>query len=246
MGTIIVLSDIHGNLEALESTWRDLQGRRYEALYCLGDLAAFGPWPEECVAMIRDVIRPTATILGNTDRYILEQSWKGADKSPVQDALSWTRKQLSKASLEWLGSLPATARDTIDGLDIELIHGAPGDDETGLGPQTPSSTLEEYFADAGPGVTFSGHTHIPWRGRVGKRDLINAGSVGFPFDGDHRSAYVRMHVGDGRVHDVDFRRVVFNADRVIRALEAEQVPMRDISSRRLRFAEAEFSTVLAS
>ncbi len=104
MATIIVISDIHGNLAALEAAWRDIRDRPYEALYCLGDLAAFGPRPEECIALLRDEIQPTATILGNTDRYILEQTWKkkGAADDELQKGLAWAREQLSDASLAWL------------------------------------------------------------------------------------------------------------------------------------------------
>lgn len=244
MATIIVLSDIHGNLDALESTWRDLKGRRYQALFCLGDLAAFGPDPEECVRLLREEIRPTATILGNTDRFLLEETWKKHKDSELQESLRWTRSQLSEASLAWLSDLPPSHRTTLDGLDIELVHGGPGDDEFGIGPYTDRAALEALFHEHPHGVTFCGHTHVPWRGRVGKRTVINVGSVGFPYDGDHRSSYVRIHVSDGRIHDYDCRRVVFNSDRVIRGLEKKAVPYRDTTIRRLRFAEPDFSTVL--
>lgn len=239
MATIIILSDIHGNLDALESTWRDLRGRPYEALFCLGDLAAFGPDPDECVAFVRDVVQPTATILGNTDRYLLEQTWKKED-GELQRSLRWTRDQLSDASVEWLEGLPVTHQQVIGGVDCELVHGGPGDDELGLGPETDPEVLRGAFADHGPGVTFAGHTHVPWRGRVGARHIVNVGSVGLPFDGDHRSSYVRIHTDGGRVHDFDCRRVVFNSDRVIRKLEAKAVPFRETTIRRLRFAERSF------
>lgn len=240
MATIIILSDIHGNLDALQNTWRDIGGRPYEALFCLGDLAAFGPDPEECIAFLRDVVQPTATILGNTDRYLLEESWKNADESELQRSLRWTREQLSDASLEWLGQVPETYSQVLDGVDIELVHGGPGDDEFGIGSKSDPDALEKMFADHGPGVTFCGHTHVPWRGRVGERHIMNVGSVGFPFDGDHRSSYVRLHVSGGRVHDYDCRRVVFNSERVIQRLQDKAVPFRDTTIRRLRFAEIDF------
>lgn len=239
MATIIVISDIHGNLDALENTWRDVCDRPYQALFCLGDLAAFGPDPEACIAFVRDEIRPTATILGNTDRYLLDSDWSGADDETLR-SLQWTREQLSDDSWKWLRDVPAEHTEMIEGLEMELTHGGPGDDEFGIGSSTDRDALEKMFADHGPGVTLCGHTHVPWRGRVGERLVINVGSVGFPFDGDHRSSYVRLHVSDGRLHDFDCRRVVFNGDRVAAKLQDRAVPMRDLTIRRLRFAEKDF------
>ncbi len=245
MASIIVISDIHGNLSALKDAWELIQQRPYEALFCLGDLAAFGPRPEECITFLRDVIRPTATILGNTDRYLIEEPWKKTTEGAL-GALKWTREQLSDASFKWLSELPSTFEQTVDGVEVELVHGGPGDDEFRIGPETDPAALKELFAERNQGLTFCGHTHVPFRVRVNKRHVVNVGSIGFPYDRDTRAAYARVIVGGGDVHSVEFHRVNFNNDAVIADLEAQNVPNREVAARRLRFAEQEFPTRVPS
>ncbi|MCB9532070.1 MAG: metallophosphoesterase family protein [Myxococcales bacterium] len=248
MPTIIVLSDIHGNLGALRAAYADIQKRPYDALFCLGDVAAFGPQPEECVTFLRDTVRPTVTIAGNTDRYLVERTWESDGEAPHQQALAWTHRALSEASRSWLAALPATHRETIGGVDVELVHGAPGDDERGLGPTRADARVAAdsgfdaaaaaaLFAKHGPGLTFAGHTHIPWRVTLGQRQVINVGSVGFPFDGDRRAAYTRMLLVDGTAREYECRRVPYPVAETIARLEAAGAPWLETLVRRLRFSE---------
>ncbi|TVQ95870.1 MAG: metallophosphoesterase [Deltaproteobacteria bacterium] len=239
MAKIIVLSDIHGNLPALEAAWRDLSSRPVDALFCLGDLAAFGPFPDECIRFVRDEMRPTVCLLGNTDRYLLEPPGEPATERPedIQDAIDWARNQLSADSLDWLRERPGEERITLDGVDIELVHAAPGDDERGIGPESTGSDLDELFGQHGPGVTFCGHTHVPFRARRGQRIIINVGAIGLPFDGDFRAAYARAKCVDGQLVHYEPRRVAYPMSRTIESLEERDVPMRARTERRLRFAE---------
>lgn len=238
MSRIIILSDVHGNLEALRAVWAEIQQRPYDALYFLGDAAAFGPSPSACVAMLRDEIRPTASIAGNTDRYLVEKTWEVSPDEPVQQALKWAHDQLTEADRAWLAALPATFETTAHDVAIQLVHGAPGDDELGLGAETPAEAIASRFQEATAGVTFCGHTHLPWRGKAGARQIFNVGSVGFPFDGDQRPGYVRLTVRQGRIHDVEFRRVSANMDGVARALVVTNMPAAAEFSWRLRHARS--------
>ena len=237
MATIIVLSDVHGNFEALRAAWEDIQLRPFDALYFLGDAAAFGPQPDECVTMLRDTIQPTASIAGNTDRYLVSKSWESGDADPeVQKSLSWTHDRLSAASKKWLSKLPASANENIAGCAVELVHGAPGDDERPVGPGMAPDELDKLFAKHDAGVTFCGHTHVPWRGRVGEREIMNAGSIGLPFDGDERASYLRLQIVDGLVRDYECRRVRYQTETVIAQLEEAAAPWRETLTRRIRFA----------
>lgn len=248
MATVIVLSDIHGNLAALEAVWRDISRRPFDALFCLGDVAAFGPAPDECITFLRDVVQPTATIAGNTDRYLVQRSWERAPDDEPQRALAWAHGRLSDGGRAWLAALPATHRATLGGVDVELVHGAPGNDELGIGPAYAGArvaaaqsfdhdVVAPLFAQHGPGITFCGHTHIPWRVQFGARRVINVGSVGYPFDGDSRAAYARVVVADGDLQEYECRRVSYNTDGVVAAVEASAMPWAATLVHRLRFAE---------
>ena len=126
-----------------------------------------------------------------------------------------------------------------DGTEIELLHGGPDDDELRIGTMAGASALAEAFGKHGPGVSFCGHTHIPFRERVADRDVINVGSVGFPFDGDTRAAYVCLKLADGGIREVETRRVAYSLDRTVANLRETGAPMAEILVRRLRFGELE-------
>lgn len=237
MSQIALLSDIHGNLVALEAVWADLSKRSGVRVFCLGDLAAFGPEPEACVAFVRDVIKPEAIIRGNTDRYLVEGESKGAPtEGPVAASLAQCRAALSPESLKYLAALPAELTLEVDGVALTLVHGAPGNDETELGPMTESCVWSELIDGSKEGATFCGHTHIPFRHSVGKQQVFNVGSVGYPFDGDRRASYFRAMTTPTGLREPEFRRVSYSTDRVLAQVEASDLAMRETLVRRLRFA----------
>ena len=242
MAKIIVFSDMHGNLAALQAAWTDIQERPRDRVYCLGDLAAFGPEPEETLRYVREVIQPDVTLLGNTDRYLL-QVLDGAEAGAwthdegAAAAIRWGAARLSAESVAWLRTLPGSFQEVLDGTSVELVHAAPGDDERGVGPISTREDLEGLFGQQGPGLTFCGHTHVPFRVQVGERLVVNVGSVGLPFDGDFRACYVRGKVAEGHLHDFENRRVPYSMARTLDAIAREGLPDAARYGRRLRFSE---------
>jgi diadenosine tetraphosphatase ApaH/serine/threonine PP2A family protein phosphatase len=183
-------------------------------------------------------MKPDAVILGNTDRYLLEEPWKDpARVNELSEALAWTRARLSEESLAWMAALPRSFSETIDGCDVELAHGAPGDDEFRIEAGVDRERLEALFASHGPGVTFCGHTHKPYRAKVRGREILVAGSIGYPFDGDSRAAYMRVTVAAGALRDYENRRVAYNVDSSALALRSLGMPLAETFVRRLWRAE---------
>ena len=217
-----ILSDIHGNIEALNAVLEDVRQQQVDEIYCLGDVIGYGPNPRECIDHCQEF---ALTILGNHDNGALfdpDGFSKGAEK-----AVFWTRKQLEndddgKARGRWsfIASLPRTHRDG----DVMFVHGSP------------RSPLNEYVFPEDiynerkiqrifgfiQRVCFQGHTHVPGvftenarfylpgeisnRYKLGDQKLmINVGSVGQPRDGDPRSSYV---IFDGS--ELEFRRVQYD------------------------------------
>lgn len=205
---LLVISDIHGNLAALEAVLDDAQARKYRETAFLGDALGYGPRPREVLALLREL--DPICVLGNHDAWALEIA-RGGD--PVGDgvvgqALRWQLGQLAPGDLKWVGEWP-------DGFDDDQIggryrHGSP----SALNTYVDSlQDAREAFAQWGGRLCFVGHTHLPsayasliaptgaWIKHHALSDggpyqvppparvILNPGSVGQPRDGDPRASY---------------------------------------------------------
>ena len=232
-----LISDIHANLPALDAVLVDIDGRDgVDAVYHLGDLVGYAPWPDEVVAVMRE--RAIPGVAGNYD------STTAADyrhcgcryEDPRQEELShisyeWTRANASAETKRWLGSLPfridiRPLGGHTAGPRLTLVHGNPvlntvywtedRSDEFCL------KMAEQLGAKAGDLVAF-GHTHKPWRRTLQGIHFVNTGSVGRPKDGDWRAGYV-LAAMDGEAVDVEFIRVEYDLTRAASAIRESELP----------------------
>lgn len=229
-----ILSDIHGNLEALTAVLADARQQGAEQIVCLGDLIGYGPNPRECIDM---VMQFDICILGNHDLGALfdpEGFSSGAER-----AIFWTRKQLEENSgdpavvrkrLDFLAELPRNCRDN----GIMFVHGSARNPlNEYIFPEDVYNRrkIEKIFGIVEK-VCFQGHTHVPGvftermqflspeelggSFAIGQdKCMINVGSVGQPRDGNPLSCYVLMH--DNLVH---FRRVPYPLEETIEKIYA--------------------------
>lgn len=232
-----LLSDIHGNLPALEAILADLDSRpEVGAAYHLGDLVGYAPWPDEVVALLR--ARAIPGVAGNYDS-TTATDYKHCGcryEDPHQEDLShlsyeWTRKHVSAETRAWLGSLPfridvRPLGGHVPGPKLTLVHGNPV-----LNTFYWTEDRDDAFcvkmadalgAKAGDVVAF-GHTHKPWHRAVSGIHFVNTGSVGRPKDGDWRAGYVLLDVGD-REPRVEFVRVEYDLERAMEAIRASDLP----------------------
>lgn len=217
-----VVSDIHSNLIALQTVLGDMGP--VDALWCLGDIVGYGPWPNECIALLRE--RGARVISGNHDLAAV-----GSDLVSVEDfngdaaeATHWTARNLSPESRSFLESLQPIAQVS---EEVTLAHGTPREpvwEYLMSGGQAKASL--PYFATP---VCLVGHTHIPslfveqedgtvgvgYRGADSRfemaeqRCLANPGSVGQPRDRDPRAAYLVLELnGAGPI--LEWRRVAYD------------------------------------
>jgi len=235
---IAVLSDIHGNIVALEAVLKNmrLEGQ-FDLILVPGDLYAFGPAPNELFAALRDL--PNALFLrGNTDRYLLEKSYQtqvGGNGWQEKLLLSfrWTADQLTSAAYGFLGPLPASQSIREGNRRLLSVHGSPRIDEEGLTSQTDSRQLFEMTVDRAIDVLVCGHTHIPIDRQINGIRVVNAGSVGLPFDRDPRACYAIISnlAGNGcGPTQVELRRVIYDIDQAIDQFYARRHPAADISA----------------
>ncbi|WP_298818259.1 metallophosphoesterase family protein [uncultured Roseibium sp.] len=195
---IAVVSDIHGNVLALEAVLADIKEEAPDGVVNLGDCLAGPLWPEETAAILRETAWPT--VRGNHDRIILDDP---INKMGPTDRFAAER--LTAQSLEWLRTTSPTIRLSDEVL---LVHGTPEDDDRYLtekneGPKGHQPDEESLLAELNgeqAQVVCSGHSHIP---RVLSlqstgQTLLNPGTVGFPsFDSQH-PRYLAGEVGDRR------------------------------------------------
>ncbi len=243
--TVAVLSDIHGNLTGFEAVLADLATQRHDAFVIAGDLILNGPRPAESLARVREQNVPT--IYGNTERFFVDPASPFANDPGVH----WVRERIGADGLAYLASLPFEHRITPPGGrspedDLLIVHATPTDVDavlaTELPPQgstylkvTPEDEAVALIGGARADVILYGHIHYASAGTVRGQRVASIGAAGFPFDGDHRAAYALV-MWDGAHWRVTHRRVAYEYEAVIAALEQSGAPFATMSVRRLREA----------
>ncbi len=244
-----ILSDVHGNLPALEAVLEDIGGRTdVDATYHLGDLVGYAPWPDEVVDLLFE--RGIAGVAGNYDSTTATRYTHCGcrSESPEQEALShesyaWTLGRVSESTGRRLAGLPfridlRPAGGHASGPKAVLVHGAPTLN-TLYWTEDRSDGFCRKMADraglsAGDAILF-GHTHLPWQRRVDGILFVNTGSVGRPKDGDPRAGYVLLEAPesasgtDAPAVEVprwraEHVRVSYDVERAARGIEASELP----------------------
>ncbi len=240
---VLLLSDIHSNLEALEACLSAAPA--YDLVVNLGDIVGYGASPNEVIERSRALGK--FFVRGNHDKAaagLIELK----DFNPIAGlAALWTRDRLLPENLEWLRALPEGPIE-IDGLtDVQFVHGSPMDEDEYL--VTVQDALPPLLASS-RALTFFGHTHLqgsfwtnhsgsdvfhPLYNTVGQREscelavkegpryLVNPGSVGQPRDGDWRAAFALF---DSEARMVTFFRAPYNLKRAQERILDANLPQR--------------------
>jgi predicted phosphodiesterase len=229
---VAVVSDIHGNIHALDAVLQALATERVDELWCLGDLVGYGARPNECCAAIAE--RAALSLVGNHDLLAIGEEVQESEFNPdAAQAGLWTRLMLDADSKQFLSGLPSHA----DRPGAQLFHGSPRDPvwEYVLSRDAMDDALERTSAQ----LVLVGHSHVPIayssEGDLafgpalagaeahlgGLRWLLNPGSVGQPRDGDSRASFLLLDLDAGRGF---FRRVAYDVARTQREIREEGLP----------------------
>lgn len=196
---IAIISDIHGNLPALEAVLAKGAEMNIEVWYCLGDIVGYGPFPNECIELVRKHC-PIA-VKGNHDSGLLGETSIDDFNNLGQTAIKWTRRQITPENLDYLKQLPLTS--TLE--TMTLVHASPAQPEQWTYVFT-VRTAQDSFSAFSTDLCFIGHTHVPViigedmsintynprrteGGTSNNRFLINVGSVGQPRDANPHAAF---------------------------------------------------------
>ncbi|MBN2035288.1 MAG: metallophosphoesterase family protein [Chitinispirillaceae bacterium] len=228
------ISDIHGNLEALEAVFEDIEGQHVDEIVCLGDIVGYGANPNECAELVRQ--KCAYILLGNHDAAAVNLLATHHFNSHAKIAIEWTAANLKNEVRSFLLSLPLVlTRET-----LTLVHSTPYEPNMWYY----ITSLEEaafnfqYFDSQ---ICLVGHTHIPIiivlddkkevyvhqasqitiGGLDGSRFLINVGSVGQPRDRNPDSCYA---VFDAAVQEFTYRRVPYAIDKAQEKMKKIKMP----------------------
>ena len=200
MDRAAVITDIHGNLPALEAALRRIEELGIRDVYCGGDLVGYGPWPNEVCRLIEE--RGIPTIYGNYDYAIArdEEDCGCAyvdkrDRELGQRSVDWTLEHTDEDSKRFMRTLPFDLRFELAGTRVRLVHGSPRKVNEYLFEDKPARTYERIAAGADCEVLAFGHTHKPWIREYGVVLFVNCGSVGKPKDGDRRGGFAVVESG---------------------------------------------------
>jgi predicted phosphodiesterase len=198
MTAVALVSDIHGNLPALEAVVADIRSWRPDAVHVLGDMTNGACWSGTVLDLLEHLGWPM--LLGNHDDAVLQlgstrMEPRYADRRNYA-ALWWTRQSLLTRHLVALELLPLERRlSAPDAPPIRLLHGLPGDFFRGFRPDTSEQWALSRLSSVAERTVAGGHTHVPMERRIGDWLVLNSGSVGVPYDGDARASYVRLRGG---------------------------------------------------
>ncbi len=218
---ILVISDVHGNIEALNAVLKE----PHDAVLFAGDIVDYGPRPKECLQKLKE--ETLFFVRGNHDN----AAGFGVDCrcSPAMHDLSaetrkFTRKVLNPQELKFLANLPLSSGFLLDGKKFFMVHASFSDPLFKyLNPNKISaSEIEREFENIDADFVIYGHTHFPILIKRKKNGLIlNPGSVGQPRDGDPRASYA---VIDTEKNKVDFYRKEYNIEKVARDIKERGLP----------------------
>ena len=231
---VLVFSDIHANLCALESVLSD--AGPYDAAWCLGDLTGYGPNPNECVSLVRSLPGLTC-LVGNHDKAVLDEIDLHVFNGDARAAIEWTQRIIKPEALKYLAALPAEVQIG----EFSLVHGS---------PRQPvwEYILDRYIADENfPLIStpycLVGHTHQPVvfhqlhggevreeeanyltpRRLARERLIINPGSVGQPRDNNPEAAYALL---DTEREVWEYHRVPYDVAETQKRIRAARLPDR--------------------
>ncbi len=232
---IALISDIHGNLVALETVLLALERETYDQLVFLGDAAALGPQPREVLQVLRRLGCPC--IMGNTDEALLkplDNLGGGDEQARLVAQFRWNREQLGTDDLNFLSAFRPTIRLPLDReIDLLCFHGSPRSYNDIILATTASADLEPMFAGTAARVLAGGHTHAQMFRRHRDLILVNPGSIGLPFENRNgrrihppwaEFGFIALQGGE---LSVDLRRVPLDVAAVCQAPETAEMPYLD-------------------
>jgi predicted phosphodiesterase len=232
MTRFAILSDIHGNAIALEAVRKAVDASAPDHVAVAGDLVLNGPDPAGAVDVLREMEAAGATVVsGNTDIAVADFDYAAAFPwmaegvpDTFQAATEWANDTLGDDRVHWLRRLPAERRlRADDGTMVLICHASPGSQTAGFDQALDPNIVVERISRTDARVIGCGHTHLPEVRDLGWKVIVNAGSVGYIFDGEASASWALVDIHDGEV-TAEIRRTDYDALAVADAISSRGLP----------------------
>lgn len=213
---VAVLSDIHGNLPALEAVLQDVDDAGADVIVLTGDIAA-GPLPSETLDLVQSLGDRAMWVRGNGDRWMVD-AFEGAYEGPADGAVNWAGSQLTRQQRDCLAASRFTVTLDVTGLGpVRFLHATARSDTEMVLVDSPIERYDEVFAGVDEPTVIVGHTHMPFDRLADRRRVVNSGSIGMPYGGT--GAYWAL-LGP----DVSLRRTAYDLRSAAERLRASSWP----------------------
>jgi predicted phosphodiesterase len=217
---VAALYDIHGNVPALDAVLADVDRAGVDLIVWGGDVAA-GPLPVQTLARMRE--RGGRWVMGNADREMVQDFDAGGQPSDSDDEMQrtmlWAVAQIDRADRDYLAAFEPTVTIDVDGLGPTLFcHGSPRSDEEKITRATPQERLAPMLEGVEERTVVCGHTHQQFDLRCGEQRVLNAGSVGMPYEGAAAAFWLLLGP------DVELRRTDYDVPAGVETLRASGMP----------------------
>jgi putative phosphoesterase len=221
---IAALYDIHGNLPALEAVLDEVRAGRVDRVVIGGDVLP-GPMPRECLDLVHDLSIPTDFIIGNGDREAVAAK-RGRMSAVVpasfRETMQWNAAQLHDADEERINAWPLTTTIHVAGIgDVLFCHATPRNDTDIFTEATSKEKLRPIFNPIGADVVVCGHVHMQFDRMIGATRVVNAGSVGMPFDAP--GAYWLL-LGPG----IELRKTSYDLEKAANRVRLTEYPQSEV------------------
>ncbi|MEM7119502.1 MAG: metallophosphoesterase family protein [Chloroflexota bacterium] len=233
---IALISDIHGNLHALEAVLAEIKREGVEQIICLGDVAAVGPQPKEVIARLRELECPV--VMGNTDAWmsVPEEAARVEPllPEPLFDINEWALARLSTDDIQYMHDFPMTLTVELGGGHTLLcFHGSPNSYNDIIQAPTLAEELDQMIGDHHATILAGGHTHTTMLRRHRDMQIVNPGSVGSPLvvfsDVKRNPARVEyaLITNYGNNPTIEFRHVLIDVEQTLQTARDVNMPQFD-------------------
>jgi predicted phosphodiesterase len=232
MVRIAALSDVHGNLHALEAVRKAVDAARPDYVAICGDLVMNGPDPAGTLALVRELQRAGAFVtLGNTDVAVADGDYTAAfpwlsDGVPdsYRVAAEWARDQIGDDGVDFLRGLPSDRRLRIGNDLVDFCHASPGSLTDSLAADLDPVVTIDRVSRTDAKIIVCGHTHLPEVREIGWRTIVNDGSAGYVFDGDPTASWALIDVDDEGGVRAEIHRTSYDVLAASDAVSARGLP----------------------